>query len=144
RWTSTVWWCCAGPSALAEPRPTPSKTWRARLWGTRSGFRVRRRDAARPRRSVTMPDTPGRKDRAATGEESTSLGSWAGSWSLDPSRSSLRFRSSALWGLVKVHGEFTDISGEGSVAPDGTVSGRLEIAAASVDTGKAKRDRHLR
>ena len=34
--------------------------------------------------------------------------------------------------------------GSGTVTPAGEVSGRIEIGAASVDTGNAKRDKHLR
>jgi polyisoprenoid-binding protein YceI len=71
-------------------------------------------------------------------------GTWAGNWILDPSRSSLNFVSSGLWGLVKVKGQFSTVRGEGSVAQDGSATGKLEIDASSVDTGKEKRDKHLR
>src|SRR5258707_5778692 len=71
-------------------------------------------------------------------------GTWAGDWVLDSSRSSLHFRSSSLWGLVKVRGQFSNMRGEGSLGLDGTATGRLQIDASSVDTGKDKRDTHLR
>jgi polyisoprenoid-binding protein YceI len=69
---------------------------------------------------------------------------WTGNWALDPSRSSLHFESTSLWGLVKVRGGFTGLRGHGTVSPDGTVVGQLEVDAASVDTQKEKRDTHLR
>jgi polyisoprenoid-binding protein YceI len=72
------------------------------------------------------------------------LSQLAGEWSLDGSRSSVSFGSSSLWGLVKVKGEFTGLSGEAHVEPNGTVRGRLVIDASSVDTGSKKRDNHLR
>jgi polyisoprenoid-binding protein YceI len=71
-------------------------------------------------------------------------GAWAGDWVLDPSRSSVGFRSTSLWGLVKVKGTFSSVRGEGSLGSDGEVTGRVVIDATSVDTGKAKRDNHLR
>ena len=66
-----------------------------------------------------------------------------GNWTLVPDRSSIRFGSKTLWGLVPVNGRFTDITGEGSVAADGAVSGHLRIGVASMKTGIGKRDEHL-
>jgi polyisoprenoid-binding protein YceI len=74
----------------------------------------------------------------------TDLSQFAGDWVLDGSRSSVSFRSSSLWGLVKVKGKFTGLHGEAHVDPSGTVRGRLVIDASTVDTGHKKRDRHLR
>jgi polyisoprenoid-binding protein YceI len=71
-------------------------------------------------------------------------GTWAGDWVVDPSRSSLRFRSTSLWGLIKVKGQFSSLRGAGSLGQDGTATGRLEIDASSIDTGNKKRDTHLR
>ena len=65
-----------------------------------------------------------------------------GTWTLVPDRSSIKFSSRTLWGLVPVNGRFTDATGEGSIA-GGAVSGRLQIRAASVKTGIGKRDEHL-
>lgn len=67
-----------------------------------------------------------------------------GTWTLLADRSSVRFTNRTLWGLVKVHGEFTDVDGTGHIGADGTVAGRLNIRAASVRTGIPKRDEHLR
>lgn len=45
--------------------------------------------------------------------------------------------------LVKVTGHFAAIAGNGRIAADGSVSGRLVIAAASLRTGIRRRDEHL-
>ena len=66
-----------------------------------------------------------------------------GTWTLVPERSSIKFSSRTLWGLVPVNGRFPDVTGEGTVGADGAVSGRLQIRAASVKTGIGKRDEHL-
>src|SRR5258708_31916216 len=67
-----------------------------------------------------------------------------GLWSLDPARSTVTFRHPKFWGLVPIKGTFTKGGGEGEVLPDGTATGTLTIAAASIDTRNAKRDEHLR
>src|SRR5260370_17110216 len=67
-----------------------------------------------------------------------------GLWSLHPARSTVTFRHPKFWGLVTIKGTFTKVGGEGEVLPDGTASGTLSIAAASIDTRNAKRDEHLR
>ncbi len=48
-----------------------------------------------------------------------------------------------MWGLATVSGTFGEFSGSGQVG-DGTVTGRLDIRAASLRTGIGARDRHLR
>jgi polyisoprenoid-binding protein YceI len=68
----------------------------------------------------------------------------AGTWTLEPERSSVRFVSRTLWALVPVNGRFTDVAGEARITPDGRLSGRLVIRADSVRTGIGMRDRHLR
>jgi polyisoprenoid-binding protein YceI len=68
----------------------------------------------------------------------------ASSWVLDPARSSVALRHKTIWGLVTVHGTFSEVSGAGEILPDGSGQGRLEIGAASVDTKNAKRDKHLK
>lgn len=70
--------------------------------------------------------------------------STSGAWTLDTARSSVRFTNKTMWGLLKVNGRFTDVSGSGQIGDDGTVSGRLTIRADSVQTGIGKRDEHLR
>ena len=68
----------------------------------------------------------------------------AGTWTLDPARSSVELRSKSMWGLAPVKGSFREVAGTGTVSPDGQVSGTVTVAAASVDTKLAKRDAHLR
>ena len=67
-----------------------------------------------------------------------------GTWTLDPERSSIRFTSKTLWGLIPVNGRFTDVTGEGVITAGGQLSGRLVIRADSVRTGIGMRDHHLR
>ena len=69
---------------------------------------------------------------------------WLGDWQLDPARTTLAFRSPTFWGLAKVKGTFAGVTGSGEATAPNQISGRLEIDAASVDTGVRKRDEHLR
>ena len=71
-------------------------------------------------------------------------GALAGDWALDPGRSTIRLKTSILGGLVPVTGVFRDASGSGTVAADGQVRGTVAVRAASIDTGNARRDTHLR
>jgi polyisoprenoid-binding protein YceI len=68
----------------------------------------------------------------------------AGTWLLDTAATTVELRTKAMWGLAKVKGTFATLRGTGSVGPNGAVSGTLVIDAASVNTGQAKRDAHLR
>ena len=52
--------------------------------------------------------------------------------------------STSSTGAITVRGSFGQISGEGKVGPDGTITGRLQMDAASLDTKNKKRDVHLR
>ena len=70
-------------------------------------------------------------------------GALAGEWVLDPRESSIRLKSRSM-GLIPVNGLFRDVSGTGTIAADGEVSGTVTVAAASIDTKNAKRDTHLR
>ena len=70
-------------------------------------------------------------------------GALAGEWVLDPRKSSIRLKSRSM-GLVPVNGIFRDVSGKGTISPDGEVSGTVRVGAASIDTKNAKRDTHLR
>jgi polyisoprenoid-binding protein YceI len=70
-------------------------------------------------------------------------GTLAGQWILDPRRSSVRLKTKSL-GLIPIGGVFRDVSGHGTVAADGEISGTLKVLAASVDTKVGKRDTHLR
>jgi polyisoprenoid-binding protein YceI len=68
----------------------------------------------------------------------------AGEWRLDGAHSTVVFRSTSMWGLLRVKGRFTSMRGDARVETDGTVRGNLLIDASSLDTGNAKRDTHLR
>jgi polyisoprenoid-binding protein YceI len=67
-----------------------------------------------------------------------------GEWTLDGPSSRVEFAVKHFWGLVTVRGHFAGLDGAAQVAADGTMSVRLVIDAASVDTKQHKRDEHLR
>ena len=67
-----------------------------------------------------------------------------GTWTLDPSKSTVGLRSKSMWGLAPVKGVFRQVSGQGTVSPAGDVSGTVTVSAASIDTKNKKRDTHLR
>ena len=52
----------------------------------------------------------------------------AGDWTLDPARSSVRLKAKVM-GLIPVNGVFREVTGTGTVRPDGAVSGTLTVAA---------------
>jgi len=68
----------------------------------------------------------------------------AGVWDLVPDRSAITFKVRNMWGLVNVKGRFTDFTGDGQLTGKGAVFGRVDIRAASLDTGIGRRDKHLR
>lgn len=67
-----------------------------------------------------------------------------GTWQLDPAATTVTLRNRTMWGLVTVKGTFGSVSGQGEVAADGSATGTLALGVASLDTGNAKRDTHLR
>ncbi|GFG50454.1 hypothetical protein CQY20_24235 [Mycolicibacterium agri] len=67
-----------------------------------------------------------------------------GTWTLAPERSTIAFTAKSLWGLMPVKGRFKEFSGSGEITSAGTISGRLDIKVASLDTKIGKRDNHLR
>ena len=70
-------------------------------------------------------------------------GTLTGEWVLDPTNSSVRLKSKSM-GLIPVNGVFREVSGNGTISPDGEVSGTVTVAAASIDTKNTRRDTHLR
>ncbi len=68
----------------------------------------------------------------------------AGRWILDPQNSRAEFAVKHFWGLATVHGHFDGVAGELSIDPSGAVAGELRIDATTVNTGNARRDKHLR
>jgi polyisoprenoid-binding protein YceI len=85
----------------------------------------------------------GGKSMTSPHEAAADLSPFAGSWSLDPSHTSIVFHTKALW-VLDVRGAFRAIEGSGTVGADDSVSGSIVIDATSVDTKKKKRDDHLR
>lgn len=78
------------------------------------------------------------------GPEALLRGIGAGHWVLDPQQSSVTIGHKTFWGLSTVRGSFSEVSGQGDIAADGSVTGQLVIGAASVNTRNSKRDTHLR
>src|ERR1700742_1514457 len=68
----------------------------------------------------------------------------SGVWNLDPNRSTVTFKIRNMWGLLNVKGRFTEFGGDGQLTGKGAVFGRLDIRAASLNTGIGRRDDHLR
>ncbi len=64
-------------------------------------------------------------------------------WTADPTRTTVEFEVKHLWGLHTVRGRFGDFDGAYTVGL-GSSEIELTIDAASVDTGIAMRDEHLR
>jgi polyisoprenoid-binding protein YceI len=73
----------------------------------------------------------------------SALDDLTGAWVLDPGASSVRLTSKVM-GLIPVTGRFGQVTGGGTVGPDGQVHGTLVLAAASLDTRNQRRDTHLR
>jgi polyisoprenoid-binding protein YceI len=68
----------------------------------------------------------------------------AGEWILDPAKSAIGLKSRSMWGLTPVTGVFGKVHGHGTVYTDGSVSGTITVAAASIETKNTRRDTHLR
>ena len=66
-----------------------------------------------------------------------------GTWTLDPNRSTIEFRTKAMW-ILTVNGTLRVTEGSGTVDGDGRVTGRLVVDANSIDTKNKRRDEHLR
>jgi polyisoprenoid-binding protein YceI len=71
-----------------------------------------------------------------------SAGAAQGHWRLDPVRSRVEFHVRNFYGLMTVKGRFTSYDGTLELGAQPVV--QLIIDAASLDTGHAKRDKHLR
>lgn len=100
---------------------------------------------------TTPDDTAAASAGAATTSSSAvsaaafaATGAAAGDWTLDPAGTVVEFHTTSMWGMAKVRGLFATVSGAATVAADGTVTGSVEIDAASVDSKIKKRDDHLR
>ena len=67
----------------------------------------------------------------------------AGTWTVVADQSTVAVKSKSFWGVMPVKGRFTEFSGDGQVTAPQTVSGHIDIKAASLRTGIGKRDAHL-
>src|SRR6478735_656235 len=67
-----------------------------------------------------------------------------GVWTAVADQSAVTAKSKSFWGVMPVKVRFTEFSGDGQVTAPQTVFGRIDINAASLRTGIAKRDDHLR
>ena len=67
-----------------------------------------------------------------------------GVWTLDSDQSTITFNNKTMWGAMKVNGVFTEFSGDGQITNSGTLFGRVDIKAASLNTKLHKRDEDLR
>src|SRR5829696_36641 len=67
-----------------------------------------------------------------------------GVWNIDPGQSTIGFKAKSMWGLASVKGRFNEFGGDGQITDTQTFFGRIDIKAASLDTGIRKRDEHLR
>jgi polyisoprenoid-binding protein YceI len=67
----------------------------------------------------------------------------AGTWSIDPSHSSVEFQVKHM-GIATVKGFFSEFEGLLEVADDGTIEAGGTVEAGSVNTRAAQRDEHLR
>jgi polyisoprenoid-binding protein YceI len=68
----------------------------------------------------------------------------AGTWQLDPKSTTIEFHTKAMWGMAKVHGTFSAVSGSGVAGDQGATAGELVVDATSIDTRNKRRDKHLR
>jgi polyisoprenoid-binding protein YceI len=67
-----------------------------------------------------------------------------GAWSAVADQSAVEAKSKSFWGILPVKVRFAEFSGDGQVTAPQTVFGRIDIKTASLRTGIAKRDDHLR
>jgi polyisoprenoid-binding protein YceI len=84
-----------------------------------------------------------RQSRGIPEPERPDVSDFAGTWVLDPDRTSIEFHTKALW-VIPTKGTFRSLEGAGTVTADGGIEGRLVIDAASVDTRNKKRNAHVR
>lgn len=66
-----------------------------------------------------------------------------GTWQLVPEQSTIRFANATMWGALKVRGGFREFTGYGKITDAKTVTGRIDVKAASIDTGLNRRDEDL-
>ena len=77
------------------------------------------------------------------GDRASEVLAEAAVWTLDPSGTTIEFRTRSFWGLLKISGSFKAVEGTARVT-EARVEGTMVIDAASIDTGNKKLDQHLR
>lgn len=83
-------------------------------------------------------------EASAAGRNNATALAGPAAYQLDQGTSAVTLTHKAMWGLVTVRGEFSDLSGTAETKADGSAHGRLELGAASLNTKNRKRDEHLR
>jgi polyisoprenoid-binding protein YceI len=78
----------------------------------------------------------------SAGEGTQDLSGYAGSWTLDTSLTSVKFRTKAMW-IIPVTGTMKALKGTASLDHAGAITATVELDASSVNTKNAKRDKHL-
>ena len=71
-------------------------------------------------------------------------GKLAGAWTLDGAASTVGLASKSMWGMAKVKGVFSQVTGAAVISEAGEATGTITVAVASLGTGIKKRDEHLR
>jgi polyisoprenoid-binding protein YceI len=94
-----------------------------------------------PKQEVTMSDANAETPSAV---EILQAGGATGTWTLDAAASSAEFAVKHFWGLMTVRGRLEQIQGHAEVSGEGGITASLGFDSASVQTGNAARDRHLR
>jgi polyisoprenoid-binding protein YceI len=93
---------------------------------------------------MTEPASPVLIPTGSAPASNAPLATAAGTWQLDPKGTTIEFHTKAMWGMRKVVGTFSAVSGTGVVAQHGAISGELLVDATSIDTKNKRRDKHLR
>jgi polyisoprenoid-binding protein YceI len=79
----------------------------------------------------------------STAERTDDLSKYAGTWTLDPAKTTVRFRTRVMR-VLPVKGTAAALSGEAQITAEGDARGTLVIDAGSFYTKNKKRDEHLR
>ena len=79
----------------------------------------------------------------STTERTDDLSKYAGTWTLDPAKTNVRFRT-RVFRVLPVKGFATALSGEAEITAEGDARGIFVFDAGSFYTKNKKRDEHLR
>ena len=101
--------------------------------------RIFRSRAGSPSQTGTLPEVT-----CLPSQNFSRILEYVGVWTLDSDQSTITFNNKTMWGVMKVNGVFTEFSGDGQITNSGTLFGRVDIKAASLNTKLGKRDEDLR